>query len=110
MMNVSRYSYLMPAIVRRTGNPSPSNPAGAVDTASTGRSTSPSPAPVTRGRVRVSAVTAVIRSSPQLLRKQLYGSTEGRPLLFRGGVGLVPQPDRAERRQPYRRRSGLAVP
>src|SRR4051812_10329321 len=101
----------MPAMVRRTGKPSPSKPAGAVDTASTGRSTSPSPAPVTRGRVRVSAVTAVIRSSlPQLLRKQLYGSTEDRRLLFRGGVGFVSQPDRAERRHPYRRRGGLTVP
>src|SRR6267378_3599679 len=60
MMNGSRYSYRMPAIVRRTGKPSPSRPAGAVEIASTGRSVSPRPAPVTLGRVSVSAVTAAM--------------------------------------------------
>src|SRR6266508_4112620 len=67
MMNGSRYWYAMPAIVRRTGKPSPSKPAGAVDTASTGRSTSPSDAPLTRGRVTVSAVTAAMSVSSALV-------------------------------------------
>src|SRR3954451_1896407 len=50
----------MPASVRRTGNPSPSKPVGPVEIASTGRSVSPSPAALTRGRTSVSAETAAI--------------------------------------------------
>ena len=62
----------MPAMVRRTGKPSPSWPAGAVAIASTGRSVSPRPAPATRGRVRVSAVTAAIVVLLISLHVQLY--------------------------------------
>src|SRR5579875_1642010 len=96
MMNGSRYRYAMPAMVRRTGKPSPSKPVGPVDIASTGRSVSPSAASFTRGSTSVSAVTAaiLINSSSwlrmQLLREHalgarystLWNSTRGKQMLF----------------------------
>src|SRR4051812_32933962 len=63
MMNGSRYSYGMPASVRRTGKPSPSKPVGPVEIARTGRSVSPRPAAFTRGSTRVSALTAAITTT-----------------------------------------------
>ncbi len=61
-MNGSRTSIGTPAKARCTGNPSPSNPVGAVVTDVTDRAVD-SAIGVRRGRVRVSAVTAGMGSS-----------------------------------------------
>ena len=64
-MNGSRISRLTPANARRTGNPSPSCPLGAVVTERTERECAPIGA-VIRGRVKVSAVTAGMSHSIRL--------------------------------------------
>ena len=81
------------AIVRLTGKPSPSNPCGAVATASTGRSVSPSAAPVTRGRVKVSAVTAAIfLTPPQVVASATICPTAGLRPVFPHAVVDVLRP------------------
>src|SRR5918993_930903 len=61
--NGSRVGRSTPAKARRTGNPSPSNPVGAVVTETTGRWAASDAIEGRRGRATVSAVTAGIRTS-----------------------------------------------